>query len=289
MKDIPVYKFRYPDGKLFPFEIFRIETHPVFNREVPRPRRDKFYALFWITGGTGQYFIDFQDYAIQPNTLFLIAPGQVHYWKSNQVINGLDIPFKDELFLKVGNWEFLDKLDLFEMVGSAYAVKFPDGEAQRINNLFEDILSEYTSELFGRGDVIVSLLKLILIYAQRRVMSPADEAQLSAGQQLVRQYLVLHKSGVTAEQHLESYADQLGVTAGYLTEVVKEATGVPAGTLMRQRLVLEVKRLLVHTDLTSAQVAEKMHFNDPSYFNRFFKRETGQIPRAFRDNFRQNM
>ena len=68
---------------------------------------------------------------------------------------------------------------------------------------------------------------------------------------------------------------------------MKALTGVPAGVWLRQRLLLEAKRLLVHTDLTVSQVGEKLEFKDTTYFNRFFKRETGQTPGAFRQEFRR--
>jgi AraC-like DNA-binding protein len=195
------------------------------------------------------------------------------------------VPFKDELFHTLGGSDFLDKLDLFDMVGGAFTVNFPEEAAKRVDVIFQQLYDEYTTYQFGRSEMIISLLKIVLIDSRRRIQRVESDLPVSAGQNLVRQYLALLKGAVHAEQHLESFAAQLGVTSGYLTETVKEITGVPAGALLRQRLVLEIKRLLAHTDLTSAQVAEKLGFKDAAYFNRFFKRETGQTPRLFRNGF----
>jgi AraC-like DNA-binding protein len=68
-------------------------------------------------------------------------------------------------------------------------------------------------------------------------------------------------------------------------ETVKSEMGMRAGALLCHRLVFKAKRLLVHTDLTSAQVAEMLGFKDPSYFGSFFKRKTGQTPRDSPDEF----
>lgn len=63
--------------------------------------------------------------------------------------------------------------------------------------------------------------------------------------------------------------------------------GVTAGALLRQRLVIEAKRWLAHSEWTVAQIAENLNFADASYFGRFFKRETAVTPRTFREDFRQ--
>jgi AraC-like DNA-binding protein len=52
--------------------------------------------------------------------------------------------------------------------------------------------------------------------------------------------------------------------------------------VVRQRLTLEAKRLLAHSDLTAAQIAFGLGFEDPAYFARFFRREAGLPPTAFR-------
>jgi len=285
MSEIPVYKFQPKAENTFPFEIIRLENNPRLAHFSQKPRRDRFYALFWVTGGNGHYKIDFQDYALKANTLFLVAPGQVHYWESSVPVSGYAIPFQDELFHTLGGSDFLGKLDLFDMLGGAFVVNFPVDEALQFDAIFNQLFSEYQSHQFGRTEMIVSLLKIVLIGAQRRFVTTDGGLPTSAGQQLVRQYLSLLQGDVTAEHRLETFAGQLGVTPGHLTEMVKEVTGVAAGTLLRQRLILETKRLLIHTNLTSAQVAEKLMFKDPAYFNRFFKRETGQTPREFRDEF----
>ncbi|MCF6525950.1 helix-turn-helix domain-containing protein [Streptomyces sp. JJ36] len=77
-------------------------------------------------------------------------------------------------------------------------------------------------------------------------------------------------------------AAELGVSAGYLTEAVKAATGRTPGSLIRHAQVLEAKRLLAGTGLTVGRVARAAGFSDPAYFCRFFRRETGLSPGEFR-------
>jgi AraC-like DNA-binding protein len=81
---------------------------------------------------------------------------------------------------------------------------------------------------------------------------------------------------------VSEYAKLLGITANYLNETVKTVTGQTAGELIRDRLLLEAKRWLIHSELSIAQVADQLHFDDPSYFSRFFKKYAHCSPGDFR-------
>ena len=61
--------------------------------------------------------------------------------------------------------------------------------------------------------------------------------------------------------------------------------GKTAGDLIRDRVLLEAKRLLTNADMTVTEIAYDLNFQDNSYFNRFFKKETGMTPDEFRKQF----
>jgi AraC-like DNA-binding protein len=94
--------------------------------------------------------------------------------------------------------------------------------------------------------------------------------------QLVYQYFMEHRS-------VQFYADQLGVSVGHLSRSIKDATGHSASQIIRQEMIMEAKRLLVNTDLAVERISDQLAFNDPAYFGRFFKRETGFSPGSYRD------
>jgi AraC family transcriptional activator of pobA len=78
------------------------------------------------------------------------------------------------------------------------------------------------------------------------------------------------------------YAAELGVSPGHLNVLCRSGLRRTAGAVIRLRLTLEAKRLLAFGDLTAAQIAERLGFDDPAYFSRFFRRETGMPPTLFR-------
>ena len=70
----------------------------------------------------------------------------------------------------------------------------------------------------------------------------------------------------------------------YLNSVCKFITGKTAGEMIRNRIILEAKRLLVNTQSTISQIAFELNFEDNSYFTKFFKSNAGVSPIDFRKN-----
>jgi len=72
-----------------------------------------------------------------------------------------------------------------------------------------------------------------------------------------------------------------------LSDVVKTQSGKPAIKHIHDRLVMEARRLLFHTDNSLKDISFDLGFSDASYFNRFFKRETGVTPASYRAKIRK--
>jgi len=86
-----------------------------------------------------------------------------------------------------------------------------------------------------------------------------------------------------AESHqVADHARTLGYSARTISRACLAVTGQTAKQVLIDRLVLEAKRLLVHTDLTAAAIGAQIGFSEPTNFHRFFKRHVGNQPAAFR-------
>jgi AraC family transcriptional activator of pobA len=86
-----------------------------------------------------------------------------------------------------------------------------------------------------------------------------------------------------AQRQLAFYASRLAMTPDRLNDHIKRAAGVTAGHLIRQRVLTEAKRQLVFTSQPIHQIAFDLAFSDPSHFTRFFRKQTGTTPQAFRE------
>ena len=62
------------------------------------------------------------------------------------------------------------------------------------------------------------------------------------------------------------------------------AVGATTAQMIRERVILEAKRLLAHSDAQVALVGAQLGFEDPAYFSRCFKKHTGRTPVEFRNS-----
>lgn len=86
-----------------------------------------------------------------------------------------------------------------------------------------------------------------------------------------------------AQQHqIGYYASRLCLTQRYLSTVIRQTSGITAKRWIDQALVLRIKVELMHTDKSVNHIAEDLHFPNPSFFSKYFKRETGMTPNEYR-------
>ena len=86
-----------------------------------------------------------------------------------------------------------------------------------------------------------------------------------------------------AEHHqIGYYAERMCLTERYLTTVVRQTSGITAKDWIDRALITRIKIELRHTDKSAAQIAEEMHFSNPSFFSKYFRRLTGMTPGEYK-------
>ncbi|MBG3078716.1 AraC family transcriptional regulator [Proteus mirabilis] len=78
------------------------------------------------------------------------------------------------------------------------------------------------------------------------------------------------------------YANCLNITPFYLSQITKQFFNDSPKTLINRQVILEIKALLMHTSLSVNEISIKLHFDEPSYLCRYFKRETGHSLSGYR-------
>ncbi len=287
-KQIPSLTFKAPppDGAL-PFEINSFETMaPLAQSQLPH--RIQFYEIAYITAGQGFHVIDFVSYPLQPPTVFFISPGQVHFYQRKTPITGYVLLFTEDFLLSMfGERTAFHKFDFFHGVQQSPVLRVKPDETELLHRSIEVIYEEYLSDNAFKGSILQAYLHILLVKFQRLLSEKNQRPPSERTQILVLQFKQLVSKNFLTERTVQFYANQIGISSSYLTAIIKNATGETPGQIIRKAVTLEAKRLLAHSEQTIEQISYQLNFKDPPYFGRFFKRDAGVSPGAFRYNIRE--
>jgi AraC family transcriptional activator of pobA len=125
-------------------------------------------------------------------------------------------------------------------------------------------------------NILVAVLRLSLRHQTLAAPPPGPQAELLA------RFRHLLETDFRKLRALDDYAARLGVTQARLRAACVKLARQPPHRLLQERLMLEAKRLLLYTNMTIAEAAYDLGFDDPAYFSRLFHRMAGESPRAFR-------
>lgn len=218
-------------------------------------------------------------------SVFVIAPGVIRRFLETEKIHKATVVFFDkDFFLKnQANIHFLDKFDFFEQK-DRHIIELDEMQHLRFLNYFQLIEQKANDSAPHTPDIIRSFIYILLnelddITSSRSI---AQAPSISRNELLLKEFKTLLAQYFIEERQLSFYAEKLFVTPKYLSAAVKEASGKTAGDWISDMLILEAKVLLLDKQLTIAQIAYTLKFNDPSHFGKFFKSQTGQSPLMYR-------
>jgi AraC-like DNA-binding protein len=92
---------------------------------------------------------------------------------------------------------------------------------------------------------------------------------------------MLLESNYLQVRNTDFYAGKLGISSKRLNQILKDKLDKTGTQLIHDRIILESKRLIIHSESTIKEIAYDLGFSDRPYFSRFFKKQTGQTPDEF--------
>ncbi|HET6856037.1 MAG TPA: AraC family transcriptional regulator [Streptomyces sp.] len=274
---VPLHRLDVPAVHLLPFAIGTFDTIGPLSRAA-FPHRHTFYEIVHVTGGAGAHVIDLARWELRPPHLCFVVPGQVHYWEGVSDLEGVVILFTDDFLL-----DHPGDHDLLRKLGEQPWLTLSDAGMADIAPIVAEMEHEYALGRPQFAEILRAYLHVLILRAARMSELNGDGSGSPRRADAVTQEFVRMLAGPGAGvRSVRDCAARIGVSVGYLNEVVKQVTGRTPGQLVRQTRTHEAKRLLALTELTVRQVAGEVGFVDPAYFCRYFRRETGLSPSEFR-------
>lgn len=279
------------------------QSHPLLDPQLPflvtrfelmsgvgvvnYPHRHDCYEVLYISEGEGIHIIDFVPYQIKPPMFFFLSKDQVHFWQLIKPLKGYALLFTEE-FLGFSSSNIIRSQDfcIFNDTTDSPWLSVADENLSVFNGLFADIEQEFHHENARSISVLRAYLHILLTKIHRLYLIDHPEMGSVTSSSLVRQFKQLVSEYFITEHGVHDYAKRMGITTSHLKDTVKAITGSAPGSIIRQQLIVEAKRLLAHSNVTVAEIGYCLNFEDASYFGRFFKRETGMSPIAFRQQVR---
>jgi AraC family transcriptional activator of pobA len=287
---IPVYdictlsKDKQPQQNTLLVERFGayLDRHP---HSLHHAHRHSFYHMVLFTKGGGTHTIDFNQFKVTPYEIYAMIPGQVHSWSFEGPVDGYIVNFSDNLFRSfLLNPNYLERFHFFGGISEESICHVPAAVQGKVTRLFEELLEEAgsTNGLDGDVDMLRLLLMQLFILVERSCKSNGKKIIPQQKQVLLRNFRRLIDQHYLSIKLPKEYADLLYVTPNHLNALCQDLLGKTAGELIRDRIILEAKRLLTNADMTITEIAYNLNFQDNSYFNRFFKKNVGVTPDEFR-------
>ncbi len=281
---IPSYGLDRPETLSMPFRFLTLErTTGVYNPS--QPHRHTYYEIFYFVHGKGTHALDFRTYEIHDHSIHFVTPGQVHLVSRSPDSHGYILLFSDEFYaFSQHTAELASPLPYLGHDVPA-PILYPSPVQQKtFLEIIERIQDEFEAERSLREEALRSYLHLFLVHAQRMFETSGTQiVEMTAARELIQRLRALIEQNYTTIHAPSAYARMMGVSLNHLNTTIRKALGRTIGELIHDRIVLEAKRLLFNTTMSIKQITFQLNYDDPSYFARFFKRQTGVSPLKFRE------
>ncbi len=238
------------------------------------------------TEGSSTHMVDFVHYLVQPKTLVVVQPGQLHQFALHEGMQGQLLVVDPQFMLPErlaqlkpllsGQWPVCSQLD------SATAQELLSILAQLAADTIRHAQPALLEALARQR--LYTWLLLLRISWNRHGDAAVPERKAT---HLVKEFEGLLEKHYPQQWTVQQYARKLGYAEKTLTRACQAYAGISAKAAIDARLILEAKRLLAHSEDTIDTISARLGFDDSSSMIRFFKRLEDVTPAIFRLRLRQ--
>ena len=247
-----------------------------------------FYTVLLFSKGNAIIRMNNESFPVQPQTICLIAPGQLHSFEGLEEMQGIVLFFCQDFYVE--EFSFIRLLNVFsctiQMAGinSNPSINLSDREFNQVSDIMKFIDHEYKQNNSPDNSAIVirSLLNIMLLKvsdfydAKSEKSKKSDSIFIHNLSRLVDSYFI-------SEHHIGFYTSAINVSEKQLNEICNKNFNCGLKKIINDRLMQEARKLLLHSELSVSEISYKLNFEDNSYFNKVFKKQIGLTPKRFRD------
>jgi len=276
IKSIPVHSL--PDGQNIGIVVGRISSKEIPFEEANHAHRHDFHFFIIQEKGETTFEVDFKKFKLTKSSILYIHPNQVHrsLRTTDTRIYGLLITNENL---------HAEYIDLLEEITPTNPLPLEAGMLSVITDSATLCLTSFNRKQDKLYHAILkdhcNGLVALILSAYLKKAKPAEK--LSRFETITKMF----KAGL--ERHFKTlkrpgdYAKILNISTPYLNECVKNTTGQPVSYHIQQRIILEAKRLLYHSNKSVKEIAMELGYDDYPYFSRLFTKIAGITAITFKN------
>lgn len=232
--------------------------------------------------------VDFQEFQIETDSLLFLNPKVIIKPNETEFGGELLLHFNRDFYcIEIHDQEVACDGILYNNVFEIPFIQLNEDQSADIQNIIREIQSEMKEEDSNTEEMLRILLKLIIlkstrIWKQQHLLSENDQ---QSDVQFLRRFSKLVEQHFKTHHTVADYAEMLFLTPKNLSKKIGLLSKDTPNDIIKNRIILESKRLLAHTALTVKEIAFSLNYEDDAYFIRFFTKNTGISPLSFRKQF----
>lgn len=256
---------------------------PIFETE---PYRTTSYSIGFVMKGEKTLNIDLDSYKVKAPGLFVMGPELIRQWIDDEnLIDGKIIYFTEDFIIAgLSDIFFLKNFEYFRKTDNNY-LELNVELYEKFEKLFNQIEAKNATDNTNKFNVIRSYIRILLYEIQELYTHhfSSQKTDFTQAEIISRKFKNLLIQNFRNHREVQYYADKLFISAKHLSQTLKEQTGKTASNWINEIVVLEAKVLLQNRDFTIAQISDQLNFANPSFFGKFFKRNTTLSPKEYRN------
>lgn len=245
--------------------------------------------FFWNYGGIPlRMLVDRQEVILDPNHLLSCTYLQKIEISEEQILPEVFLLAFNRGFYCIHTHDAEVSCDGFLFFGSNFTpiVSLDDLESGRLRTLVSVLKEEFDTRDQNQEEMLRLLLKRFIIRITRLARKQLVKRKLPEKElELVRQFNALVEEHFKQYRQVSDYAEMMHGSPKSIANIFARQGEESPLEIIHNRLALEAKRLLLYTEKSSKEIGWELGFEDPSQFNRFFKKQIGLPPREFREGF----
>jgi AraC family transcriptional activator of pobA len=247
--------------------------------EIRPHRHESLFQILHIGRGSVQIMLDGVSTALRGPCVVLVPSLSAHGFSFAPDVDGIVVTVFEQHLTRLLSAE----PGLRAKVMRPLQQRLGGVGAQHVARAANALCEEFLASESWRGLAIDAAL-MNLVIAMGRSLSDEPAAMPAGARALahVQRFRSLIERRFREQPALSQCAEELGLTTTQLNRVCRQVLGHTALAVLHARLMLEAQRDLAYTTMSIKQIGLNLGFADAGYFTRFFQRETGRTPTAWR-------